>query len=217
MFTLPIDICWYFTLHKFFFIIVEKNSAHGGWNLRNLNRKLLLKMAISRMRGRLKAFPRPKRCSRFFLSLANFEVGGKRGVGFRFKKQRSRSKARKDERPLQSSGNTSRNPVGYRWPRWKRDATSRINGLSCRRRCRREGERKREPDELRRERQPARQNVARYILRNIPILWASLLTPLRFSRPPSPSPIQRATRNADSQLSSSRISCCLLQSHGRYI
>lgn len=91
--------------------------------------------------------------------------------------------------------------VGNRWPRWKRDATSRINGLSCRRRCRREGERKREPNELRQERQPAQRNVARYILRNIPILWA-ILTP-SFSRLPLPSPAT-TSRNKDANYPSRR-------------
>lgn len=62
--------------------------------------------------------------------------------------------------------------------RWRdgprRAATSRINGLSCRRRCRREGEGKRESgmnyDGSVSQRQ---ENVGRYILRNIPILWAA--------------------------------------------
>lgn len=57
----------------------------------------------------------------------------------------------------------------------RRAAASRINGLSCRRRCRREGEGKRESgmnyDGSVSQRQ---ENVARYILRNIPILWAAL-------------------------------------------
>lgn len=62
--------------------------------------------------------------------------------------------------------------------RWRdgprRAAASRINGLSCRRRCRREGEGKRESgmnyDGSVSQRQ---ENVGRYILRNIPILWAA--------------------------------------------
>lgn len=56
----------------------------------------------------------------------------------------------------------------------RRAAASRINGLSCRRRCRREGEGKRESgmnyDGSVSQRQ---ENVGRYILRNIPILWAA--------------------------------------------
>lgn len=66
-------------------------------------------------------------------------------------------------------------PMAGRWrdgPR--RAAASRINGLSCRRRCRREGEGKRESgmnyDGSVSQRQ---ENVGRYILRNIPILWAA--------------------------------------------
>jgi hypothetical protein len=71
-----------------------------------------------------------------------------------------------------------REPMAGRWRcarRATRAAASRINGLSCRRRCRREGERRQARVGMNyggsvSQRQ---ENVGRYILRNIPILWVA--------------------------------------------